>query len=379
MADSVYSANKALHHKEQMEALRRGDQPYPVHVEIIISDYCNHDCGFCAYRMSGYTSNELFQIEEGQSRKARNPKRMLSKEKVFEVLDDCKEMGVKAIQFTGGGEPTIHPDFVDIVNRAQSLGFDTALVTNGNMLVDPAHRKVIRNMVWVRVSIDAATADHYSEERGVGLGAWVRLEKGVRLLAKDLECIPEGYSKPVLGAGFVTTPRNWQQMHAAAKLYKEWGFGNVRLGLMFNPDNSDPYEEIRYRMNYLALKTWEDFDDKGFKVINRVSEKLGELDHGNPDFEFCSYQHFTTYIGGDLNVYRCCVYAYNHHGVVGSLQNQGFKALWDSEAKKDDMGLFNARDCERCQFTEIIENTNGAIEGKEPLPEGNVPPHVNFV
>jgi radical SAM protein with 4Fe4S-binding SPASM domain len=372
--DSVYSTEKTLYHPRQMEALRKGEQPYPVHVELIISDYCNHDCSFCAYRMSGYTSNELFQIEEGQSRKARNPKRMIPKEKCFEILDDCKAMGVKAIQFTGGGEPTVHPDFVDIVEYAQSLGFDTALVTNGNMLVEERHRRVLKKMTWVRVSIDAAKPQTYMEMRGVGYGAWRRLVDGVDMFNQDIKDLED---RPVFGAGFVTTPENWTEMYDAAWLYRSWGFDNIRIGLMFNPDNDNPYKQIRYKMNYLALKAIEDFDGNGdFRVINRVSEKLGELTQGSPDFDFCSYQHFTTYIGGDLNVYRCCVYAYHHHGIVGSIKEQGFKELWDSQAKKENMDSFNPRECERCQFTEIINNTNRSIESKEPL--GGVPPHVNF-
>jgi hypothetical protein len=44
---TVYSTEKALYHRDRMEAIMRGDQPYPVHVEIIISDFCNHDCFFC--------------------------------------------------------------------------------------------------------------------------------------------------------------------------------------------------------------------------------------------------------------------------------------------------------------------------------------------
>ena len=372
---NMYSTSKPVYHTDRMEILRSGGQPYPVHVEIIISDFCNHDCGFCAYRMSGYTSNQLFQIEEGQTRKARNPRRMIPKEKVFEILDDCKEMDVKAIQFTGGGEPTIHPDFVEIVKYAQDFGFDTALITNGNMLHKADQREVIRKMTWMRVSIDASVASHYAEERGVSVKSWERMLLGVRKLVKECE---GSNQRPVIGAGFVVTPRNWVQIHDSVKLYKELGFDNVRLGLMFNPDNADPFKDYRHDMNYLATKSVEDFSDDRFTVINRVSEKYDELDKGSPDFEFCAYQHFTTYIGGDLNVYRCCVYAYNLHGLVGSLENQSFKDMWDSRDKEDNFHSFNPKECERCQFTEIIENTNDAINSNDPLPTENIPTHVNF-
>ncbi len=373
--NNVYSTLKPIYHKENIETLRKGEQPYPVHVEIIISDYCNHDCGFCAYRMSGYSSNELFQIEEGQSRKARNPNRMINKEKCFEILDDCKEMNVKAIQFTGGGEPTIHPNFIEIVEYALDLGFDVGLVTNGSMLSKKRHREVAVRLVWLRVSIDAADRHYYSEERRVGLKAWDNLEKGVRLLREDLNNLK---SETVLGAGYVVTDRNWKGIHKATGIYKDWGFDNVRLGLMFSPDGAKPYEDFRYDMSYLAIKAVEDFSDRSYTVINRVSEKYDELDKGNPTFEFCSYQHFTQYIGGDLNLYRCCVYAYNYHGLVGSLRNMRYKELLDSQSKKENMSNFKASSCERCQFTDIIKNTNSFIESEIDPPNKDIPMHVNF-
>jgi len=372
---NVYSTSKPIYHTKSIETLRNGEQPYPVHVEIVISDFCNHDCGFCAYRMSGYSSNELFQIEEGNSRKARNPRRMIDKQKCFEILDDCEVMGVKAIQFTGGGEPTVHPDFVEIVTYALDKGFEVALVTNGNMLINKSHRDVVKRLKWVRVSIDSSTPEYYSEERGVGIKAWDRLEEGIKELKKDLSEVEHDV---VLGAGFVVTDRNWKQIYDAVRLYKEWGFDNVRIGLMFNPEGSKPYEAFRYDMNYLAIKAVEDFSDNRFTVINRVSEKYDELDKGNPDFEFCSYQHFTQYIGGDLNLYRCCVYAYNKHGLVGSIKNMRFKELLDSESKKKNMEDFKATSCERCQFTEIIKNTNSFIESEEDRPVGIEPLHINF-
>ena len=373
---TVYATSKALSHRESVEQLRAGQQPYPIHVELIISDFCNHDCGFCAYRMSGYTSNELFQIDEGQSRKARNPRRMIPKEKCFEILDDCKAMGVKAIQFTGGGEPTIHPDFCSIVGYAQSLGFDTALITNGNMLVDSEQRALIRNMAWVRVSVDAAEPTYYMAERGVAMGAWDRLREGVLDLRDDLKGVEDG---PVVGAGFVVTPGNWKQMHNACRLFMNWGFHNVRLGLMFNPDGADIFQKFRDSMDILAKSCVEDFDSDDFRVISRVTEKLGELDQGAPDFEFCGYQHYTTYIGGDLNLYRCCVYAYNEHGLMGSMVGQGFKELWDSQAKQDDFSAFDPHACKYCQFSEINTTINAAVKDKDmPLPDEQ-PPHVNFV
>ena len=69
-------------------------------------------------------------------------------------------------------------------------------------------------------------------------------------------------------------------------------------------------------------------------------------------YSFCSYQHYTTYIGGDLNLYRCCVLAYNKRGLVGSLKDRRFDEFWASADRVDDFAEFDASGCERCQFNE---------------------------
>ena len=47
------------------------------------------------------------------------------------IVEDCKKMNIKSIEFTGGGEPTVHPDHVEIFNKVHELGIDAGLITNG--------------------------------------------------------------------------------------------------------------------------------------------------------------------------------------------------------------------------------------------------------
>lgn len=375
-----YSASKALWHGDRIELLAQGKQPDPVHVEMVLSDWCNMSCHFCAYRMPGYSSNQLFQLEPGQSRRARNPRRFMPEAKAREIIADCQKLGTKAVQFTGGGEPCTHSAFIDIVSCAQKAGLDTALVTNGSNLVEAEWWPVLAKMAWIRVSVDAGTPETYMRTREVGRGMWDRVVTGIRDFAEYLN--HEG-APTVLGAGYVVTPSNWTEMETGVRLLRDLGVHNVRLGLMFNPKGSTPYKEHREEIEKLARKCEQELSRTGFTVINRVSEKLGELDAGSPDFEFCSYQHLTTYIGADLNVYRCCVLAYNLRGKVGSLENQSFLELWRSQEKQGNFTGFDARDCERCQFSEIIRRTNQAIadrrQGKMVAPAGEPPPHTNFV
>lgn len=87
--------------------------------------------------------------------------------------------------------------------------------------------------------------------------------------------------------------------------------------------------------------------------------------HGSPEDSFCGYQHFTTYIGADLNVYRCCNTAYTKAGKVGSLVERSFKEFLSAADF-----AFDARSCRFCQFL----GQNAAISALLNKPE-----HAEFV
>ena len=163
----VFSSLKAAWHTDRIKDLRAGKDIIPTHVQLIISDLCNQDCHFCAYRMSKGFSVENFPDEQGN----RNPKRFIPTAKAKEILDDCAALGVGAIEFTGGGEPTVHKDHIEIIGHAQDLGLETGLVTNGVRLSD---HSVFQNLTWLRISLDAGTAESYEGIRASK--AWPKVQ-----------------------------------------------------------------------------------------------------------------------------------------------------------------------------------------------------------
>lgn len=348
---SIYSQLKPAWHQDRLVDLRMGRRPVPIHVQLILSDLCNQDCGFCAYRMSAGLSNELFPGEDGR----KNPNRMIPTEKALEIVEDCGAMGVKAIQFTGGGEPTVHPEHRQVFARAQALGMDTALVTNGVKLRpdDPA----ILGLTWIRVSVDAGDAETYAAVRRVPEGHWDKAWGNIRGLAAA------GYTG-TLGVGFVVTPENFQGIASAARLAKEAGATNMRAGAVFSSEGTRYYGGTIPAIVDVIREAKAEVDGDGFELIDLFGRRLGDLEGGNPDDSECGYQYLTVYIGGDLNVYRCCNTAYTVAGTVGSLKNQRFKdALLNYEP-------FDARTCRQCQFV----GQNQAIKALT-----NRPTHANFV
>lgn len=320
---------------ERIDAIRWDFWYAPVHVQMILSDLCNQACHFCAYRDPGYTSSQLFHVNGNY-----NPHRMLPFEKAKEIIEDCAAMGVKAIQLTGGGEPTVYPHFQEIVEEILRRGMRWALVTNGVI-----GRWDCSSATWIRVSLDAASAETYSRIRSVPPGHF----------AKACETI----KKYGCGVGFVVTPENWREILMATRLAKDLGASSIRIGAQFSESGKALFADFAKDAAALARNA-ERMSCDGFEVINRFDEKLSELDEGAPDYKRCSYQRLTTYIGADQNLYRCCVYAYNPRGLLASLKDRRFRDVWPEVHA--DFRKFDARGCARCQFSAINRNINEVVE-----------------
>ena len=117
--------SKLLHQKVVVEG-----KIIPLHIQICPTNACNLNCDFCSCR-------------------DRDKKKHLSLEQVIKILDICAERGTKAITWTGGGEPLMHPDINEMLNYASELGIKSGLVTNGILLEKLDYHD---NLTWCRIS-----------------------------------------------------------------------------------------------------------------------------------------------------------------------------------------------------------------------------------
>lgn len=84
-------------------------------LEFHISYACNNDCVFCS---------ENDRLEKFSAVK------FLPKILVKKILKDKSDKGYRHVNFTGG-EPTIHPDFLEIIRYAKKLNYRIYIGTNG--------------------------------------------------------------------------------------------------------------------------------------------------------------------------------------------------------------------------------------------------------
>lgn len=118
---------------DRIHKYKRTKKISPIHAIILITNACNLNCSFCNNKDIDRTlSLQMHDIEA--------------------ILKILKKLQVDTITISGGGEPTCHENFEDIICLIKSMGFNIGLVTNGNNLNFP--KALWNNITWCRISLD---------------------------------------------------------------------------------------------------------------------------------------------------------------------------------------------------------------------------------
>ena len=120
-----------------------------IHVHYYVTTRCNSRCVTC----------DIWSREEFK----KTPESPF--EQRIELLHAFKRLGVKSIDFTGG-EPLLSRALPELIRRARTMGFLTALTTNG--LLYPRYAEALRgNVTFLNFSIDSPDPKEHDRIRGI--------------------------------------------------------------------------------------------------------------------------------------------------------------------------------------------------------------------
>src|SRR5437660_8671411 len=99
-------------------------------------------------------------------------------ETMFRRIDKLAELGTSVITISGG-EPLMHPELDDVIQRIRRNGMIAGLITNGYLLVADRIQRLNRaGLEWLQISIDNVTPDEVSK-------------KSLKVLDKKLQLLAE--------------------------------------------------------------------------------------------------------------------------------------------------------------------------------------------
>lgn len=200
---------KLMQFPERLVDFVEGRLPEPLLCELYPTYACQLRCPWCDM---GHT------LKDQTDASGHMPRRLL-----LSVVEQLSSAGVKAINWSGGGEPTLHPDILEAVTLSKRLGMSNGMFTNGLWGHDARlWDELPPQMNWIRFSLNSG---------------WNKtLEGAQRVLALRER---DGWTATI-GLGVVIT----NEMADSA-------YRRRLIGLLENAVQS-PFDYIQLRPNHLA-------------------------------------------------------------------------------------------------------------------------------
>lgn len=206
--------------------LRKEAEEYPLMVHVLASYVCNSKCKNCPFTETNTNIRKRYR-EMGAE--------FIPSEIFKMVADECGKFK-SFMRITGGGEPLIHPDLIDLIIYAKSAGAGVGIITNGSLLFPEKSDKLLAaNADAIEISVDAADKETYSKiRRGLDWDVLMSnikhlVEKRNKLQAKT-KVIVSVVNQKIVADKIKEIENFWNQLvdYVIIRKFLSWGVVNKR-------------------------------------------------------------------------------------------------------------------------------------------------------
>ena len=308
----------------------------PFHVQIDLTNNCNNNCIGC-WCNSPLLEEKVLSPEE--------KKQTLPFDLVKELLDELSQLGTKEIYFSGGGEPFIHPQIMEILAYAKKKGFTCYVNTNFTLLDKERIIKLIDlGVEHLTVSTWAATPKTYAITHSN------KNEETFKAMIENLKFLNKTKRRtPYIKLYNVIFNLNYQELKEMVALARETGSESVEFTLI----DTIPGKTDKLLLNPLqiedlqksAQEITQGLDSRGYfggvllfrfdSFLRRISS-FSDLTKATYDRNIID--RIPCYIGwcfsrimpnGDVNA---CLKA--HRIPTGNLYRTSFSDIWNGQEQR---------------------------------------------
>jgi MoaA/NifB/PqqE/SkfB family radical SAM enzyme len=309
---------KVLANIDRVVDWRRGRHVAPVTVEWDLSNRCTLGCTACHFAHTH--TRGPWATQKRVLPMAFDPCGDLADTAVvMRALQEMAHAGVKGIVWSGGGEPTTHPDWLPIVQAAAEAGLEQGMYTLGGLLTEETGARLAQLASWVVVSLDCADAETYAAEKGVPAARFEAACAGVQSLAGG---------PATVGVSFLLHAENWRRADAMLALARELGatYATFRPAIHADPQHPATATDDRsWISNALTTLTWL---AQASDVEIDVSRFLAYRDWSGRSYAQCKGIQLTTTVTPDGRVWVCPQRRGFRGSSLGDLSRESFAAVW---------------------------------------------------
>ena len=365
----ILDGTKIQWYTDRVKEWELGKKIAPVTIDIALTRSCNYACHFC-YAMT-----------------QENDRSVITKQHIFDFLDDAAEIGVKGISFVSDGESTISPVFIDACKKGHELGISMAVGTNAFVLTKNRLEELLPYLTYLRVNFSAGERKRYAEIMGVKESAFDRVCQNIRDM---MEIKKRDNLSVTVGMQMVLMPEDGDQIIPLAKLGKELrpDYAIIKH-CSDNEDGGLGVDYSAYENLYSRLKEAESYSDEEYKCVIKWS-KIKDQGNNGRSYQRCYGTPFFLQMSGSGMVAPCGSlfnekYKKFH---IGNICDKRFKDIWASDQYWDVMNYlaspeFNAQKMcgSLCLQHKVNEALDDHLKGRREIkkPSGTKPQHLSFI
>lgn len=353
MAENIrMDSHKLIYHPDAVARWMKGENIYPIEIEISPSGACNHRCVFCAVDYIGYQPD------------------FLDRNVILRDILQMSHKGLKSVICSGEGEPLLNKDMPDIANGIKACGVDVAMSTNGVLFTKEKAIDCLKAFTWVRFSVASMKEESYDE---IQRGQAGDLEK-VKTNLEDIVKVKRDQGlTTTLGVQCLLLPDNANQLPDMAKQLRDIGVDYLTV----KPYSQHLHSENTFQINYNQMMELEQevkgYSTENFSVYFRTNAM--QKVHHEKCYQQCYGLPFMTHIDARGNVWPCVAHIGTKEFCYGNIYERTFEEIWEGEKRQEVIRKFNLLDInkvcrEACRLDEINKYL---AELKHP---GE---HVNFI
>ncbi|MBM3211007.1 MAG: radical SAM protein [Deltaproteobacteria bacterium] len=354
-------------HTERLNQYFTHGETFPIHMEVSLTNKCNQKCPWCLNKniRNGPHTPEFLNIAS-----------------LSRFLRDYKKLGGKSITWSGGGEPTCHPNFNVALRKCNDVGLQQALITNGTFN-DDALLSISENIIWVRFSIDTIDKMKYLNLKGTDIDiAMNNITNLIYLRNKK--------KYPKIGVNFNISYMNIDEIDKIIEYFNKLGVDYIQFRPMLWTPFSNSF--LKYEWSNNSIDLFLDLlEGIIFKKINNCSklikiivskDKFSDLkkqSYGR-EYKYCSYHHFVSILNSNGDICTCMFHLYDDRFSFGNINKESLQNIWNGAKRKNVLRTIESKgidfnDCQVCckgqeinKFIDTIKNNGNEIDLNNMIP-----------
>ena len=272
------------------------------------SNVCNNRCKGCYYLKSRVGFIKFMDVLTMKSL----------------IADSIRDLGILGISLSGGGEPSLHPKFKDIIKFLNKTKKALSLVTNGTWKDKEISKLLAKNFIFVRVGLDCCDRKQYRK---------IKKRDVFNSVVSNIKDLVKYKEKATIGIKFLLRKHNCkpEDVYRMIDLGRKLGVDYMHFKILMN----DITQPTKKQIEKLGMSLYQLNDDRVIVDIEEttISRK-------------CMLNMLRVNVDTDGSVYLCSRY---HHRMnkhcIGNIHKKNISEIWYGDEHWEAMNNINPEQC----------------------------------